>query len=418
MEFERRYTAELRAEGRRLTGVVMKYGDVSPSHRERFEPGALRMAESIHLDWNHDPERAVAWFPGGGLAIENGRDSVTMRAELPPIPAADKAIAEIKAGRANGLSVEFRAVKERRDGDIRVIEDAILSGIGIVKAPSYGGSRVEARRRSGRTMRATIPAGRSVECRCSGAECKFAKMVKEGMEQAFNSAFRQFEREVVAGFGSYDMPLASASSGTLRGRILGNGDGEVEIDLPADSVGAATLAAHEAAGVIVRPHIDAAAAESTVEGGTRIYETMPIRAFLVSATDAREGLASAGAGADTRGAGARQRAAPAGVAEVAVTLTAAELAEAVGVDETLGTRLLAVAAALVTRYAPDAPDAVANEAAIRTAGWLAEQPSAAITSETEGDIRTSYAPTMLSALRHSGAMALLSAWKIRRAGQI
>ena len=280
---------EIRAEGRRLSGIVMKYGDVSPSHRERFEPGALRMAESVHLDLHHDPERAVAWFPGGGLAIENGRDSVTMRAELPPIPAADKAIAEIKAGRANGLSVEFHAVRERRDGDIRVIQDAILSGIGIVKAPSYGGSRVEARRRSGRTMRATIPAGRSLECRCSGAECKFARMAAEGMQEAFDKAFRQFEREVVAGFGSYDMPLASASSGTLRGRILGNGDGEVEIDLPADSVGAATLAAHEAAGVIVRPHIDAAGAVSTVEGETRVYQTMPIRAFLVSATDAREG---------------------------------------------------------------------------------------------------------------------------------
>ena len=109
------------------------------------------------------------------------------------------------------------------------------------------------------------------------------------MQEAFDKAFRQFENEVIAGFGSYDMPLASASSGTLRGRILGNGDGEVEIDLPADTVGAATVAAHEAAGVIVRPHIDAAAAESVVEGETRIYTRMPIRAFLVSATDAREG---------------------------------------------------------------------------------------------------------------------------------
>ena len=298
MEFERRLSGlELRAEGRKLTGTVMKYGDVSASHRECFEPGALRMADSVHLDLHHDVERAIAWHPGGGLALANSRDVLTMRAELPPIPAADRALAEIKAGRVDGLSVEFRAVKERRDGDIRVIEDAVLSGIGIVRAPSYDGSRVEARRRSGRTMRARIPAGRSVECRCSGAECKFAKMVKEGMEQAFANSkaghsgvqFGQFEREVVAGFGSYDMPLASASSGTLRGRILGNGDGEVEIDLPADSVGAATLAAHEAAGVIVRPHIDAAAAESTVEGGTRVYQTMPIRAFLVSATDAREG---------------------------------------------------------------------------------------------------------------------------------
>ena len=290
MEFERRTTGlELRAEGRRLTGTVMPYNQVSPSHREKFLPGALRLAGSVHLDLFHDPERAIAWHPGGGLTLDNGKGALKMRATLPPIPAADRALAEIKAGRVGGLSVEFRAVAESRIDGIRVISDAVLSGVGIVRSPSYDGARVEARRRSGRTMRATIPAGRSLECRCSGAECKFAKMAKEGMEQAFDRAFKQFEREVIAGFGSYDMPLASASSGTLRGRILGNGDGEVEIDLPADSVGAATLAAHEAAGVIVRPHIDSAGAVSTVEGETRVYQTMPIRAFLVSATDAREG---------------------------------------------------------------------------------------------------------------------------------
>ena len=103
---------------------------------------------------------------------------------------------------------------------------------------------------------------------------------------------------------------------------------------------------------------------------------------------------------------------------MAVTITVAELAEAIGTDSTTATRLLAVATALVERYADGAPDAIANEAVIRCAGWLAEQPAAAITSETEGDIRTSYAPTAMGALRHSGAMALLSPWKIRRAGAI
>ena len=44
-----------------------------------------------------------------------------------------------------------------------------------------------------------------------------------------------------------------------------------------------------ASGMIVRPHIDAADAESTVEGETRVYTRMPIRGFYVSATDAREG---------------------------------------------------------------------------------------------------------------------------------
>ncbi len=290
MEFERRTTGlELRAEGRRLSGVVLTFGEVSPSHRERFEPGSLRLAETVHLDLGHDPLKAAAWFPGGGLELRSDHSALRMVAEVPKIPAGDAALEMVRSGRATGLSVEFSALKERRDGNLRVIEDAELRGIGLVRNPSYQQSHVEARRRSGRTMTARIPAGRSVECRCSGAACKFAEMAKEGLEQAFNSAFQQFEHEVVAAFGSYDMPLASVSSGTLRGRILGNGDGEVEIDLPADCVGAATLAAHEAAGVIVRPHIDSAAAASTVEGETRVYQTMPIRAFLVSATDAREG---------------------------------------------------------------------------------------------------------------------------------
>ena len=99
-------------------------------------------------------------------------------------------------------------------------------------------------------------------------------------------------------------------------------------------------------------------------------------------------------------------------------LSATELAVAVGVDATRAGHLLSAAWALVQRYAPAAPDGILREAVIRTAGWLAEQPAASVRSEDTGDIATNYAPTMQSALRHSGAMALLTAWKIRRAGAI
>ena len=103
---------------------------------------------------------------------------------------------------------------------------------------------------------------------------------------------------------------------------------------------------------------------------------------------------------------------------MAVTISTTVLAEAIGVDSDTATRLLAVATEMVNRYAPTAPDSVANEAVIRCAGWLAQQPAAAVRSEEVGDIRTSYAPANMSALRHSGAMALLSPWKQRRAGAI
>ena len=95
------------------------------------------------------------------------------------------------------------------------------------------------------------------------------------------------------------------------------------------------------------------------------------------------------------------------------------LSDAIGVTaESALDRLGSTAAALVEAFAPGAPQPVKNEAVIRTSGWLAEQPTAAVRSESVGAISSSYAPTHMSALRHSGAMALLSPWKVRRAGAI
>ena len=101
----------------------------------------------MHLDLNHDRERVVAYSPGGGLELVDGGGSLELAAELPPIPAADRALDEIRAGKVTGLSVEFRALKESRVDGVRVIEEAELSGVGIVARPSYEGARVEARNR-------------------------------------------------------------------------------------------------------------------------------------------------------------------------------------------------------------------------------------------------------------------------------
>ena len=101
---------------------------------------------------------------------------------------------------------------------------------------------------------------------------------------------------------------------------------------------------------------------------------------------------------------------------MAVNLTASALAQALGVNQAMADRLHPVAVALVEKYAPTAPTAVQDEAVVRCAGWLSEQPHASIQSESTGDIRTSYSTTNLSALRASGGMALLSPWKMRRGG--
>ena len=154
-EVERRAAlGEIRVEGRKLSGVVIRYNEVSASHPERFSPGSLRMAAVVRLDLAHDRERVIAWHPEGGLELTDRGEVLELSAELPPIPAADRALEEIRSGKTNGLSVEFRAHKESRVDGVRVIAEAELLGVGIVSKPSYAGSHVEARaRKHGRLPR-------------------------------------------------------------------------------------------------------------------------------------------------------------------------------------------------------------------------------------------------------------------------
>ena len=105
------------------------------------------------------------------------------------------------------------------------------------------------------------------------------------------------------------------------------------------------------------------------------------------------------------------------ITPAALAASTAALGGALGEDDdNITARLGATAAALVERYAPAAPETIKCEAVIRTAGWLRQAPSYGARSESEGDIRTGYTPSATGALRASGAMALLSPWKIRRAG--
>lgn len=96
---------------------------------------------------------------------------------------------------------------------------------------------------------------------------------------------------------------------------------------------------------------------------------------------------------------------------MAVTITAAALAVALRVDDGSDemaqiTRLLAVATATVEQRAPKAPDAVQDEAVVRMAGYLYDQPNAGR--------NMAYA----AALRNSGGLALLLPWRVHGAGVI
>ena len=90
------------------------------------------------------------------------------------------------------------------------------------------------------------------------------------------------------------------------------------------------------------------------------------------------------------------------------------VAEALG-GGTVATRLASVAAALVHRHTGDGePDEdVENEAAIRVAAYLRDAPAAARRVQT-GDTEVEYVSASRSALRASGAAALLAPWVERK----
>ena len=296
MERERRTAGEVRAEGRRLSGTVLTFGEISPSHRERFAPGSIRLGAAVSLNLYHDRERAVAFLPGGGLEVRLEADAVRMVAELPPIPAADRALQEVRTGRTKGLSLEFRCIEDRRESGLRVIEAAELHGIGLVRAPSYGGSRVEARQRSGRTLRQVIPSGRRLGCQCSGADCDSAEFDPFGIQEMMTRAFEDVEGEILAVRGSYGTPLASKSRGSVRGRMDGD-DAVVEVDLPVGPDGEGVLRdiGNVGGAVLVRPFLHRAS-ESTIRedraegnGRTRVYTRPILRSLVVGATDETTG---------------------------------------------------------------------------------------------------------------------------------
>ena len=101
---------------------------------------------------------------------------------------------------------------------------------------------------------------------------------------------------------------------------------------------------------------------------------------------------------------------------MAVTRTLAQLAadlrlgdgttEPTGPQGIVLARIDATARAMVLEFAPDAPDAIHDEAYVRLAGWLYDADPSGST------------PGGPSALRSSGAAAILSPFKVRRAGVI
>lgn len=293
---EHRDGREFRVAGRTLSGVAMLYGDVSPDFRERFVPGAFgAVPATIPTNLQHDPSIIVA----ERAMLTDGPRELRVRADL---PAGSAALALVTRGTLNSFSVEFHAKAERREGGVRVIERAELTGLALVDVGAYRGATAEVRARSGRRLRSSLPYNESLACECiaqgrGGAECvalaRFRKHVGEVWAEEFDIIRAEVEdgirgRDILAVHKDYSRPLGSARRGTLRA-VDDEGELTISIDLPTGAAGDAVVDASEIAGVVVRPLVDDNRSRYVDGPEGRVYEEAHLRAFLVGSTDARAG---------------------------------------------------------------------------------------------------------------------------------
>ena len=299
---ERRAGLNFRVKGRTVSGTALRYGDVADlgRFREMFVSGAFRPIGSVALNLQHDESRVLA-RSGNGLVLADGPRSLEVRAEL-----SGKAEHElVRRGVLRGFSIEFRAKNQRYEGGTRIIESAELTGIALVDEPAYTESLAEARRargtgktarlKAGRVLRSKIPYDKSLACEClkrgGSSACvplaRFSKIAGDGMAEAINSALAE-ARDVLAVAGNFQRPLASASKRSLRATSTDDGL-DIEIDLPAGTIGDEVVAAHESAGIVARPLIDFGRSKFVDTDQGREYTKPWLRAILVGSTDSKGG---------------------------------------------------------------------------------------------------------------------------------
>ena len=134
---EIRFAVELRDDEQRgpgrLSGRLIRYGERARDRAELFEPDSLRWPkDGIVLNRQHERRSPILRF----TPVVDGNE-VRIDALLPDTTSGRDAAAEIRSGLFRGLSIEFKAVRERFAGGVRRIREAVLKGAALVDAPSY-----------------------------------------------------------------------------------------------------------------------------------------------------------------------------------------------------------------------------------------------------------------------------------------
>ena len=282
---ERLAPVEFRMAGGTLTGTAIHYGQKAQDRAEMFVPGAFVSGlETAALNLQHDREHLIAEQPNE-LTFTDTVRSLAVRATLRPDSAEARLVAR---GALRGLSVEFVALEESRDNGLRVVTKAHLAGVGLVDRGSYLTDDLEIRQRMEKAwLTATIPTGKTMECRCQGPDCQDVEFA----EGAFDDLGKTGDVLAVGG-GGYSNVLGSLRRGTLVTRKTSKGL-QVGLTNAETETTRRVIEGARVAPVYVRPILDLELSEFVDVAATRHFSKANTRAFLVKPTDATSGHAPA-----------------------------------------------------------------------------------------------------------------------------
>jgi uncharacterized protein len=162
MELRFHEGSELRAEGKRLTGVAAPYGHLAQvcDFYETIDPGAftrsLRQKADVRALYNHDPSKIGGRTKNGTLSLESRGDGLHFQVELPDTELGHDLHALVNRGDTDACSFGFSCpdggdswAQRTIDGKVRrvrTLKDVDLHDISAVTYPAYlEGTSVSAR---------------------------------------------------------------------------------------------------------------------------------------------------------------------------------------------------------------------------------------------------------------------------------
>ena len=138
--------ADLDVDGREVGGWLVRYGSTATLGRftETIAPGAIQVPGDLILNRQHDRKKPLA-RTGGGLVLTPTEKGVELRATLPNTRDADDTLELIRAKVLRGLSAEFKAIRDRWQGNHRTVTQAVLTGAAIVDKGAYADATIAVR---------------------------------------------------------------------------------------------------------------------------------------------------------------------------------------------------------------------------------------------------------------------------------